>query len=86
MPYHWESREYLKASTRSAGLWGHSCWLLGAIFAIIGIIAAATDSAIGLGMVAWFLLAIFTMVAGLSFFIGLAIAWYLETTEAKKEE
>ena len=52
MPYHWESREYLKASTRSAGLWGHSCLFLGAIFAIIGIIAAATDSAIGLGMVA----------------------------------
>ena len=85
MPYHWESREQLKASIRSTGLWGHGCWFLGAIFAIIGIIAAATDAAIGLGMVAWFLLAIFTMVAGLSFFIGLAIAWSLETTEAKKE-
>ena len=85
MPYHWESREQLKASIRSTGLWGHGCLFLGAIFAIIGIIAAATNTAIGLGMVAWFLLAIFTIVVGLSFFIGLAIGWYLETTETKKE-
>jgi len=85
MPYRWEKREQM-ADVRTSGLWGHACWFLGAIFAIIGIIAAATDSAIGLGAVAWFLLAIFIMVAGIPFYLGLAIAWYLETTEAKKEE
>ena len=77
MSYRWETREKM-ADVRSQGLWGHACWFLGAIFAIIGIIAAATDSAIGLGTVAWFLLAIFTMVAGIPFFIGVAVAWYLK--------
>ena len=77
MPYRWEVREKA-ADVRSAGLWGHACWFLGAIFAIIGIIAAASGSAIGLGAVVWFLLAIFTMVAGIPFFIGVVAAWYLK--------
>ena len=76
MPYHWEVREKV-ADVRTLGLWGHACWFLGAIFAIIGIIAAATGANIGLGMVAWFLLAIFTMVAGIPFFLGVMVAWYL---------
>ena len=77
MPYRWESSEHTKANIRSEGLWGHACWFLGIIFAIIGIIAAATDATIGLGAVVWFLLAIFTMVAGIPFFIGLLLGWYL---------
>ena len=86
MSYHWESREHLKASIRSTGLWGHGCWFLSAIFALIGIIAAAADIAIGLGAVVWFLLAILTMVASIPFFLGMVLAWYLETTSTKKEE
>ena len=82
MSYHWEKRENM-ADVRSSGLWGHALWFLGTIFAIIGIIAAATGAAIGLGVVTWFLMAIFTMVAGIPFFIGLAISWYLETTKNK---
>ena len=85
MPYHWESREQLKASIRSTGLWGHACWLISIIFAILGIIAAAANVTLGLGAVGWFLLAIFTIVAGIPFFIGLALSWYLETTKAKDD-
>ncbi|MFC1860264.1 hypothetical protein ACFLYC_01665 [Chloroflexota bacterium] len=59
------------------GSGGHAFWFLGAIFAIIGIIAAATGANIGLGMVAWFLLAIFTMVASIPFYLGLALGWLL---------
>ena len=77
MPYHWEKREKV-TDVRSSGLWGHACWFLGAIFAIIGIIAAATGADIGLGAVIWFLLAIFTMVAGIPFFIGVAAGWLLK--------
>jgi len=84
MPYHWEKREKV-SDVRSSGLWAHACWFLGAIFAIIGIIAAATGATIGLGAVVWFLLAIFTMVAGIPFFMGVAMGWYLKTTETKKE-
>ena len=85
MPYRWESSEHTKANIRSEGLWGHACWFLAVIFAIIGIIAGAANVTIGLGMVGWFLLAIFTMVAGIPFFIGLAVSWYLETAKTKKE-
>ena len=77
MPYHWEVREKM-SDVRSPGLWGHACWFLGAIFAIIGIIAAATGSAIGLGATAWLLLAIFVMIAGIPFFITMAVGWYLK--------
>ena len=76
MPYRWEIREKI-TDVRTSGLCGHGFWFLGAIFAIIGIIAAATGSNIGLGMVAWFLLAIFTMVAGIPFYFSLAIGWLL---------
>jgi len=76
MPYRWEIREKI-TDVRTSGLCGHACWFLGAIFAIIGIIAAATGANIGLGMVAWFLLAIFTMVAGIPFYLSLAIGWLL---------
>jgi len=76
MPYRWEIREKI-SDVRTSGLWGHALWFLGAIFAIIGIIAAATGAAIGLGMVAWFLLAIFTIVAGIPFYLSLAIGWLL---------
>jgi hypothetical protein len=77
MPYRWEIREKV-SDVRSAGLWGHALWFLGTLFAIIGVIAAATGSAIGLGAVVWFLLAIFIMVAGIPFFIGMATGWYLK--------
>ncbi len=77
MPYRWEKREEV-ADVRLSGLCGHICWYLGAIFAIIGIIAAATGAAIGLGAVTWLLLAIFSMVAGIPFFIGMALGWYLK--------
>ena len=77
MPYHWEKREAM-ANVGVQGLWGHGCWYLGFIFAVIGIIAAATGASIGLGAVVWFLLAIFFMVAGIPFFMSMVLAWYLK--------
>jgi len=77
MPYRWEKREDM-ANVRVGGLWGHACWYLGAIFAIIGVIAAATGAEIGLGAVVWLLLAIFFMVAGIPFFMSMALGWYLK--------
>ena len=77
MPYRWEKREEM-ANVRIQGLWGHAFWFLGAIFAIIGIIAAASGSTIGLGAQIWLLLAIFIMVAGLPFYMGLALGWHLK--------
>jgi len=83
---HWEKREFIKAGLRSSGTVAHTCWFLGIVFAIIGIVAAATHSYIGLGATAWLLLAIATLVVSLTFFFGVGLAWYLITTDRKKEE
>ena len=77
MPYHWEIREKM-TDVRGMGMWGHVCWFLSAIFAIIGIVAAAIDADIGLGATNWFLLAIVAAVLGIPFFMGMALAWYLK--------
>jgi hypothetical protein len=83
---HYADRESVKASLGSSGMSAHICWFLAAIFAIIGIVAAATDAAIGLGAMNWFLLAIVTFLASITYFFGMGLAWYLITTDRKKEE
>ena len=83
---HWEDREKLKAGLRSTGAWGHYCWFLGMIFAVLGIIADAANVTLGLTSTSWFLLAGVTFLAGIPFFIGMAMIWYLKTTDRKKEE
>ena len=83
---HWEDRERIKASLRSVGMSAHICWFLGVIFAVLGIIADAANVTLGLESVSWFLLAVFTMMVGMIWFLSVAIAWYLKTTKAEKEE
>jgi len=83
---HWEDREFIKASLRSVGLQAHICWFLGVIFAVLGIIADAANVTLGLESVSWFLLAVFTMMIGMIWFFSVAMAWYLKTTKAEKEE
>ena len=80
-----EDREVVRSSIRWAGLMTHILWLLGAIFAIIGIVAGAIDARIGLEAIHWFLLAIALFAASVTQAIGGAVSWYLETTEPKKE-
>ena len=86
MPYPFEDRERVKTSIRWGGLSTHICWFLGAIFAIIGIVGGAIDARIGLEATHWFLLAIALFAASITQSIGGALAWYLQTTEPKKEE
>jgi uncharacterized membrane protein len=86
MKFPFEKREVVRAGIRSAGLGTHICWILGAIFAIIGIVGGAIEARIGLEVIHWLLLAIALFTASISQAIGGALAWYLETTEAKKEE
>ena len=83
---HWEDREKLKAGLRSTGAWGHYCWFLGMIFAVLGIIADAANVTLGLTSMGWFLLAIVTLVVSITMFFGMGLAWYLITTDRKKEE
>ena len=86
MPYHWEERDRLIAGRGSQGMSGHICWFLAVLFAVLGIIGDAMNTALGLEPVSWFLLAIITFLASITFFIGWVLAWYLETSETKKME
>ena len=86
MKFPFEDREVVRSSIRAGGLGTHICWILGAIFAIIGIVGGAIDARIGLEATHWFLLAIALFAASITSRIGSAVSWYLETTEAKREE
>ncbi len=60
-----------------AGFWavcGGICWVLGLIFAILGIIAEKTSTTLGLTPLSWYLLAIALFVASISWYIGWAVA------------
>ena len=86
MAAHWTNREKVRANLNSSGKWGHIWWFLAMVFAVLGIIADAVNGSLGLEATSWFLLAIAVSLAGIPFFIGMAISWYLETTATKKGE
>jgi hypothetical protein len=78
-----------KRALRMAGiwaLWGGACWILGVVFAALGIVADAINTAIGLESSTWLLLAIAAFVASIAEYIGWAVGVYVETKETKKEE
>ena len=66
--------------------WGASCWILGVVFAVLGVIGDAMNATLGLEAMSWFMLAIAAFVAGISWYIGWAVAVYLDAIEAKKKE
>ena len=72
--------KYIANTANMQANWGASLWILGFIFAILGIIADATG-ALGLTMMAWFMLAIVFHLAGLSFWLGWALALYFKANK-----
>jgi hypothetical protein len=82
-----EKRNDPKYIADKAGMmanWGAALWILGFVFAILGIIADAIGT-LGLTMMAWFMLAIVFHLAGLSYWLSWALAVRLRSKEAKKE-
>ena len=68
-----------------SGIAGGTLWILGFIFAILGIIADATNGALGLTAMSWFMLAIVFHLAGISYWLAWALGVYLVAKAAKKE-
>ncbi|MBA7660421.1 hypothetical protein ES703_68423 [subsurface metagenome] len=64
---------------------GAALWILGFIFAILGIVADTMNGSLGLTAMSWFLLAIVFHLAGLSYWLGWAVAVYFRGKGAKKE-
>ena len=62
---------------------GAALWILGFIFALLGIIADGSGS-LGLTAMSWFMLAIVFHLAGLSYWLGWAVAVYLDVIGGKK--
>jgi len=76
--------KYIASTANMQANWGAALWFLGFIFAILGVIADITGT-LGLTMMAWFMLAIVFHLAGLSFWLGWAVAVYFKRAGAKKE-
>ena len=78
-----------KKALRMAGvwvLWGGVCWILGAVFAVLGVIGEAMNVTLGLGPVSWLMLAIAAFVASIPCYLGWAVGVYLHAVEAKRKE
>ena len=86
MTQHWADREKMKANLSASGRMGHIYWFIAIIFAIVGIIGDAANVTLGLEPASWFLLAIITLLASITFFIGWAVSWYLNTIATQKKE
>jgi hypothetical protein len=82
----WKNHKWILGMGSMWSLLGGLCWTLGLIFAVLGIIADAINDAVGLGESSWFLLAIALFVAALSWYIGWAVAVYIDAKEANKKE
>ena len=78
---HEEARETLNPM----GLSFHICWFLGMIFAVLGIIAGAMDTTLGLKPLYWFLLSIATFLSGIPMLATWVLAMNLLGIGAKKE-
>jgi len=81
-----KNREEARAALGPMGLMGHICTFLGMVFAILGIIAGAMNSVIGLAPIYWFLLAIATFLAGMPMWLTWALAMRLLGIESEKKE
>jgi len=77
MARHYEDPDKMRAALGSNAMAGHVCWFIAIIFVIVGIIGDAANANLGLEPTSWFLLAIVAFLAGITYFIGWAISWYL---------
>ena len=82
----WKDHKWIISGGGRSVVWGGACWILGAVFAVLGVIADAINGTLGLESASWFLLAIAMFVASISWYLGWAVAVYLQAKEAKKEE
>ena len=70
--------KYIADKASMMGNWGAALWILGFVFAILGIIADAVGT-LGLSAMAWFMLAVVFHLAGLSYWLSWALAVHLRS-------
>ena len=86
MVKHWKDRKWILGKGGMWAAWGGACWILGAVFAVLGVIGEAMNVTLGLGPVSWLMLAIDAFVASIPCYLGWAVGVYLHAVEAKRKE
>ena len=83
-----EEHKHVTTGLSSHGWTCRICWIIGVVFAIVGVIAAAANIGLGLGGTNWLLLSIAAFAAGISNCIAFAAGLNIYAIEAKikKEE
>jgi len=81
-----EERKRVTTGLGAHGWTCRICWLLGVIFAVLGVIAGAAGIALGLGATNWLLLAIAAFVAGIPNCIAFAAGLNIYAIEAKSKK
>jgi hypothetical protein len=82
----WTGPEFTRRNRGRMGIMGSIVTWLGVVFAILGIIAGASNICVGLYSTSWFLLAIASLIFSLGCWLGWAVGIYLQAkeTESKK--
>ena len=82
----WTEPGFTKNGRGRMGIMGSIATWLGVIFAIIGVISDATTTIIWLYPTSWFLLAIASLILGLSCWLGWAVGMYFHIKETESKE
>ena len=82
----WNNHKWIVSKGKMWAMWGGLCWTLGVVFAILGIIADATNGTLGLTAMSWLLLSIATFVVSAIWYISWAVAVHVDAIKSKKQE
>ena len=82
----WTEPEFTKRGRGTMGVMGSIATWFGVACAIIGVISEATLTLIGMYPTSWFLLAIASLIFGLSCWLGWAIGMYFHVKEKESKE
>ena len=82
----WTGPGFTKRNRGRMGIIGSVATLLGAAFAVVGIISGASTNLLGLYPNSWYLLAIASFVFSLGCWLGWAVGIYLHAREMEKEK
>ena len=80
----WNNHEWIVKMGKSWVMWGGLCWLLGIIFAVLGIIADAVNNDIGLTSTSWLLLSVAIFVVSAIWYLSWEVAVYIDAIKTKK--
>jgi hypothetical protein len=81
----WTEPEFTKRGRGRMGIMGSIATWLGVLFVILGVIGETTESIIGLYPTSWYLVAIASLILGLSSWLGWVFGMYLHIKEDKKD-